>query len=136
MPDPAPIELAIRGMHCAGCVGAVESALRSVPGVRAASVNLATERATVSAVATPPDELLKAIRAAGYDAALAAPAGDDFATRDARLSERRSALRREARRIGVAGVIAVPVVVPHLLALAISAFSRVTGASAAVDALP
>ena len=38
---------AVRGMHCAACVGKVERALRGVPGVDAASVNLATERAAV-----------------------------------------------------------------------------------------
>ncbi len=31
-------------MHCAACVGRVERALRSVPGVAGAAVNLATER--------------------------------------------------------------------------------------------
>ena len=41
------IELAISGMHCASCVGRVESALAAVPGVAQASVNLATERASV-----------------------------------------------------------------------------------------
>jgi len=38
----------VRGMHCAACVGRVERALTSVPGVDQASVNLATEQATVS----------------------------------------------------------------------------------------
>ena len=31
------IDLTIRGMHCAGCVGAVEAALRKTPGVERAS---------------------------------------------------------------------------------------------------
>ena len=38
----------VRGMHCAACVGKVERALTSVGGVHTASVNLATEQATVS----------------------------------------------------------------------------------------
>lgn len=42
------IDLPIEGMSCASCVTRVESALRAVPGVRDASVNLATERATVA----------------------------------------------------------------------------------------
>jgi copper ion binding protein len=41
------VELAVEGMTCASCVGRVERALRAVPGVEEASVNLATERATV-----------------------------------------------------------------------------------------
>ena len=43
-------ELAVEGMTCASCVGRVERALRKVPGVSEASVNLATERATVRGV--------------------------------------------------------------------------------------
>ena len=40
--------LAVEGMTCASCVGRVEKALLRVPGVEAASVNLATEKAKVS----------------------------------------------------------------------------------------
>ncbi|WP_163594291.1 heavy-metal-associated domain-containing protein, partial [Klebsiella pneumoniae] len=38
-------------MSCASCVGRVENALKAVPGVESASVNLATERAEVTAEA-------------------------------------------------------------------------------------
>src|SRR5262244_2333944 len=41
------LDFPIKGMHCAGCVAKVERALRGVPGVAEANVNLATERATV-----------------------------------------------------------------------------------------
>lgn len=37
-----PISLSIEGMTCASCVGRVEKALRAVPGVASANVNLAT----------------------------------------------------------------------------------------------
>ena len=63
--------LAIGGMHCASCVGRVESALASVPGVREARVNLATERASV---VIGPDRgvtdeaLTQAVARAGYSA--------------------------------------------------------------------
>ena len=43
----------IAGMTCASCVARVERALRAVEGVDAASVNLATERATVQGPAAP-----------------------------------------------------------------------------------
>ena len=46
--EPARLTLPIEGMTCAACVVHVEGALKGVPGVVAASVNLATERATVS----------------------------------------------------------------------------------------
>jgi Cu+-exporting ATPase len=66
----APIlDLGIGGMTCASCVGRVEKALRKVPGVREASVNLATESARIS---YEPDEqmearLRRAVRDAGYE---------------------------------------------------------------------
>ena len=41
---PAALDLDISGMTCAACAGRVERALRAVPGVTEASVNLATER--------------------------------------------------------------------------------------------
>jgi len=48
-PEPAgDLTLPIDGMSCASCVGRVEKALRSVPGVRQAVVNLATERVSLS----------------------------------------------------------------------------------------
>src|SRR5262245_54645499 len=40
----------VTGMTCASCVNRVEKALKKVPGVLDASVNLATEQATVSYV--------------------------------------------------------------------------------------
>ena len=62
------LDLPVRGMHCAACVGKVERALRSVPGVVDASVNLATERARVELGPRPPalPELRAAVAAAGY----------------------------------------------------------------------
>ena len=44
-----PLSLQIDGMTCASCVSRVEKSLRAVPGVQQASVNLATEQATVQA---------------------------------------------------------------------------------------
>ena len=64
--EPASFDIA--GMTCASCVARVEKALRAVDGVEAASVNLATERATVQG-AVPPEVLVAAIRKAGYEAA-------------------------------------------------------------------
>ena len=39
--------LPVIGMTCASCAGRIERALRKVPGVRAANVNLANEQALV-----------------------------------------------------------------------------------------
>ena len=65
------ISFAITGMTCASCVGRVEQALARVPGVLKATVNLATERATlqIAAGAVTTDTLLDAVKRAGYGAA-------------------------------------------------------------------
>src|SRR3990167_8493383 len=45
--EPHALDLSIGGMTCASCVGRVERALRKVPGVQDATVNLATESARI-----------------------------------------------------------------------------------------
>jgi Au+-exporting ATPase len=59
--------LDVEGMTCASCVGRVERALKAVPGVQSASVNLATERADVTGTAVDRALLVKAVEDAGYD---------------------------------------------------------------------
>src|SRR5690349_12151957 len=60
-------EFAIKGMTCASCVRRVERSLTRVPGVQEASVNLATERARVSALPDVSVEQLRvAVDKAGY----------------------------------------------------------------------
>ncbi len=75
------IRLPVEGMTCASCVARVEKALKRVPGVASAEVNLATETATVAlAQGASPEALVAAVRDAGYEAQLApraaAPAHD------------------------------------------------------------
>ena len=62
-------ELSIEGMTCASCVSRVEKALKAVPGVTDAAVNLATEKATVRLMsgATGIAAIEAAVRGAGYD---------------------------------------------------------------------
>jgi Cu+-exporting ATPase len=68
----ATTTLAIEGMTCASCVGRVEKALKAVPGVLDASVNLATEKAQVRIISgTPQAALVQAISKAGYKVAQA-----------------------------------------------------------------
>src|SRR5690606_26207140 len=82
-------------MHCASCVGRVERALRAVPGVVEAAVNLASERATVRGVAEP-EALLAAVAAAGYRARPLDAAGFDGRDEEAERREaERGALRRD-----------------------------------------
>ncbi|MFE6740297.1 heavy metal translocating P-type ATPase [Streptomyces tubercidicus] len=80
-PDLAPTPdrsttLTIGGMTCAACVGRVEKKLGRLDGV-AASVNLATGRATVShPAAVPVTELISTVEAAGFTARLREPAAE------------------------------------------------------------
>ena len=68
MKQSTELRFDIAGMTCASCVARVEKALRAVPGVREASVNLATERAEVKGDALDADALAAAVERAGYAA--------------------------------------------------------------------
>jgi len=61
------VVLDIKGMTCASCVGRVERALSAVPGVQEATVNLATERASIRGSADN-NTLIEAVAKAGYEA--------------------------------------------------------------------
>jgi len=68
------IRLPIEGMTCSSCAARVEKALKAVPGVGSAEVNLATETASVSlAAGASPESLVVAVRKAGYETRLSAP---------------------------------------------------------------
>ena len=123
----ATLDLTVKGMTCASCVGRVERALAAVPGVSAASVNLATERATVTGSADPA-ELVAAVAAAGYDAA---PVAADPAAAEAASQGRDAESHRLRRDLILAGALTLPVFViemgghllpglHHLIAMTIS----------------
>ena len=63
-----PIRLSIAGMSCAGCVSAVENALKEVPGVEDATVNLGERTASVTGEVSA-ETLIEAVKKAGYNAA-------------------------------------------------------------------
>lgn len=116
-PGATDINLAISGMTCASCVGRVEKALRAVPGVLMAEVNLATERATVRAAdggITP--ALIAAVTGAGYEAKpLDEGRSDDDDAAAARRQAEQSAL---GRSVVVAALTTLPLMIlemgPHL----------------------
>jgi Cu+-exporting ATPase len=103
-------QFSIEGMTCASCVGRVERALKAVPGVVEASVNLATERASVRHVAGLADAaaILSAIEAAGYAAKLLSSA-EDSPDREAEARAREWAMLR--RSLIVAALLTLPLFV-------------------------
>ncbi|HZN47434.1 MAG TPA: heavy metal translocating P-type ATPase [Ramlibacter sp.] len=66
---PATLDLGVSGMTCASCVSRVERALKKVPGVSDAVVNLATESARVTFAPSEQAEaqIRRAVRNAGYE---------------------------------------------------------------------
>ena len=61
-------ELDIKGMSCASCAARIEKALKKIPEVLEANVNLSTEKAYVTAVSSLQQQaLVKAIQKAGFD---------------------------------------------------------------------
>ncbi|MGF6923152.1 copper ion binding protein [Paraburkholderia sp. 40] len=96
------VMLSINGMTCASCVARVEKSLSKVVGVSSASVNLATEQATIKALASVSrDVLVSAVQKAGYDATIPAtdveqPPKRDFAS----------------LRVAGAAIFSAPLVVP------------------------
>jgi Au+-exporting ATPase len=100
------IELAVEGMTCASCVGRVERALKAVPGVTRAVVNLATERATVEGSAEVTN-LIAAIEDVGYEAK--AVSGAVGATEDENAERKETERRELARDFTVATALTAPV---------------------------
>ena len=78
MVPPDGLDIGIGGMTCASCVARVEKALKKVPGVQQATVNLATESARVSYIpdAQMEAQLRRAVRDAGYEPL--APSANDM----------------------------------------------------------
>lgn len=106
----ASIELAVEGMTCASCVGRVERALKAVPGVTEAVVNLATERASVRGTAGS-QALVTAIAAAGY---AARPLEANAASDDEAAQRKEAETGKLKRDLRIAAVLALPVFVMEM----------------------
>ncbi|WP_114638310.1 heavy metal translocating P-type ATPase [Polynucleobacter necessarius] len=81
---PSLFTLDIGGMTCASCVSRVEKALDHIPGVEAASVNLATEQAKIRlkmGSRTSLEQVINAVQKAGYTAQPSNPQGNAQASK-------------------------------------------------------
>ncbi|MEB2312093.1 MAG: heavy metal translocating P-type ATPase [Sorangiineae bacterium] len=111
------IELGVQGMTCASCVARVERTLRKQPGVAQATVNLATERATVefAPAETNVEKLKAAIVDAGYQPIELARAPDALAE----AQEREQAALLGGVRMGIA--LSVPLMLIAMLPMMVPA---------------
>ncbi len=104
-------ELNIRGMTCASCVARVENALKRVPGVTDANVNLATERATVQYDPSTADlsSLIDAVDIAGYDASEFKE--EEFAQTELETKRRMDDFKK---RLQISVILSIPIVVINM----------------------
>jgi len=96
------IRLSILGMSCAGCVSVVEGALGSVDGAAAVNVNFADHSAVVKGHVDP-EKLIRAVRDAGYDAAVM-EGFEDPAEQEAQEHERYLQLLKKSAVAGAFGL--------------------------------
>ncbi len=105
--EPIEVTLPIEGMTCASCVNRIERFLKKTEGVQEASVNLATERATIRFLPTVTGraELVGAIEAAGYEVRGGAAEGSAGPATGAALVDEPTAedleRARERRELGI-----------------------------------
>ncbi|BAZ92933.1 copper-translocating P-type ATPase [Thiohalobacter sp. COW1] len=104
------IRLSVAGMSCAGCVAAVEEALRRVEGVQEATVNFVEHTARVTGTA-PPERLVEAVRQAGYEAAELRGLADEADKEAMEMAH----YRKRLRMTGVAALLAVPLMLGEMV---------------------
>jgi len=100
------INLKITGMTCASCVDHVESALKEIPGVTKASVNLGLEKARVQYIpeVVTVSQMKRAVRDVGYEAAEQDAAVDNL---DRERKIREDEIHRQGRNLIIAGTIGI-----------------------------
>jgi Cu+-exporting ATPase len=104
----ATLDLAITGMTCANCVSTVERTLnKKVPGILAARVNFATEKATVTYIpgAVTRADMAAAVERAGYGVVLA---DSEEELVDAEKLARQREIREQTRKLIVGVIFTVP----------------------------
>lgn len=111
------VELNIADMTCASCVARVEKALRAVPGVVEATVNLATERASVTLLrgATDTAALAGAVARAGYGATPVAEAAEAVALAGHPGQATRPAFWDGPWPVALSAALSLPLVAPMVL---------------------
>lgn len=111
----AELSFPVQGMTCAACVGRVERALNKVDGVLGASVNLATERASVQYLpaATTPATLREAVKDAGY--AVPDEATQSQSRLDAERQRKQHEIREQRRAVTIAAAFSIPLFIVSMV---------------------
>ena len=106
----ATVELPLLGMTCANCAATIERRLNKTDGVLEASVNYATNKATVTYApgATSRAELAAAVRKAGYDV-VDSDEGEDLV--DAEAQARAAEIQHQKKRLITGLIFTVPLFV-------------------------
>jgi Cu+-exporting ATPase len=119
--DTVKAEIRVGGMTCAMCAGAIEKALRQLPGVESATVNLGSEQAYVEydGAKTGLEPMKKAIEALGYRYL---GVEEDAGEKEKELLDRE--LRTRRRRIALGFASGLPLMAVMLLPLHFSFYWR------------
>lgn len=102
------LQLSVKGMSCASCVGSVEKAVQNVQGVKNISVNLATEKATVEffSGATNASNIIDTIQNIGYRAELVSGGEDQV---DRQRKEKEQEQKSIRRSLLIAAAFSIPI---------------------------
>ena len=113
---PDKVEFKITGMSCAACSARIEKALNALPGVFSATVNLATERATVefSGNELSFQQIQAKVKKLGYEAHDPANAGDVDREKQLREAE----VRGQRRRFLLSATLSFPLLLGMILHMA------------------
>ncbi len=110
----ATVELPLVGMTCATCANTIERRLNKVDGVLEATVNFASEKASVTYTpgAVTKADLVAAVRKAGYDVV---EVDDDEEMEDAEALARKAELKHQQQRLIIGAIFTIPLVAMTML---------------------
>lgn len=113
-------ELGLKNMSCAACAARIEKALSKSPGVYKATVNFATETATVefNSSDTNLKNLIKVVKDAGYDA---------FEKTEVNIDREKEEREREIKNLGILVVISAMLSFPLLLSMFLNLMGKPGG---------
>ena len=109
--------LPVEGMTCASCVARVENALKAADGIESASVNLATEKVTVSfdPAKTDTSRMSQAVEHAGYRLVL--PSTDRRSNEPTYERTNESSFRKLKREFLLGAVLTIPIMAVSMIGM-------------------